>query len=73
MTDLLVPRTITDTPRGYRREGRVIYCYSLENYDDRGYQRKYCIGQLMMEMHLPSEAHARMLMEDLYYGEYDGA
>ena len=67
----MVKSTIKRTDRTYIKEDEIIGCYESEVVDEISGGVK--LKKLIFQISLKSKDDAEMLMEDLYYGEYDGA
>jgi len=64
--------TINMTDRTYIKKDNRISCYESERILSK-ISGKVKLKNLMFHISLKSKEDADMLMEDLYYGEYDGA
>ena len=57
--------------RGYKREGKVITIYRF-HLNDSAYMEPELTDDVLGAFELPTEDMARHVMNDLYYGEYNG-
>ena len=68
----MIKVTIKRTDRTYIKDDKVIACYESEIAIGK-ISGTVKLKKVMFHLFMKSKEDAEMLMDDLYYGEYDGA